>query len=174
MSTETPVEETSGRQDARPSQEAKWVFGLTSGAVALFVAFGAAENLRPEASGRISQDTVLPVSIAPIGELESPPTEFRWTPGGEDVDFSQIVLFDDRLQRIWASPLLREPRLTVDPQQLFRGVVAGRKCGWTVREVYQGRPRATSAIAEFSFATDVKGRGVGESIADAPLIEDAF
>jgi hypothetical protein len=133
------------------------------GALVLLVLGGVPENFRALPSGRIPADTPVPVILAPAGEQEQLPTVFRWTPGGPDVDFSQVLVFDDSLSRIWTSAPVRGSELTVDPAIVFDGIQAGTPCAWSVREVYQGRPRATSALQEFSFNHDWLGRPIGES-----------
>ncbi len=134
-----------------------------AGAIALLLFGGVRENFRPIAGGRVPEDTPVPVCLEPAGDLEHPPTLFRWTSGGDDVDFAQVLLFDERLNRVWSSAPVTGAELRVE-SSVFDGLQAGTLCSWSVREVRQGRPRATSALAEFSFEFDTQGRPVGESL----------
>ena len=140
-------------------------------AVALFLAGGAMDGFRPVPSGRIPDDTKLPVGIEPQGERPEPPTVFRWEPGGDDVDLSQVIVFDDRRNRLWQSVPIAGNEVVVDAAHVFERAAAGRVYSWSVREFHAGRPRATSALVQFSFDVDVHGRGIGESVPAEPLFD---
>jgi hypothetical protein len=147
-----------------------WAVVLGGSALALLLFGGAREGFRPLPSGRIPADTPLPVGIEPSGNLDAPPSVFRWTPGGPDVDFSQVLVFDERFERVWQSAPVADHEIKVDPARVFARVAAGAPLSWSVREVRRGRPRATSAAVAFTFAVDVQGRGIGESLPGEPPI----
>jgi hypothetical protein len=165
---DTPDRDTSGRPSAGAVIAAACVLVA---AVLLFFAGGALEGFRPEPSGRIPGDTKLPVGTSPEGELPAPPTVFRWEPGGDDVDLSQVIVFDDRRDRLWQSVPVKGSELTVDVEHVFAMAAAGHVYSWSVREFRAGRPRATSALVQFSFDVDVHGRGIGESMPGDPLFD---
>ncbi|MBZ0268761.1 hypothetical protein K8I85_11435, partial [bacterium] len=140
-------------------------------AVLLLVVGGVVEGFRPLPSGRIPEDTPLPVGEEPQGELPEPPAVFRWEPGGDDVDLSQVIIFDDRRERLWQSVPLTGSELTVDVAHVFDRAAAGHVYSWSVREFRNGRPRATSPLVQFSFDVDVHGRGIGESVPGEDLFD---
>jgi len=146
-----------------------WSAVLVAGAVVLFVAGGAIDNFRPEPSGLMPEDTPRPVPGDPQGELESPPSRFEWTPGGDDVDVAQVVIFRESLDLLWQSSPRKGPPVELVPEDVFADVPAGEWIYWRIREVQGGRPRATSALVQFRFATDVHGRGV-PAIVPGPLV----
>lgn len=148
-----------------------WSSVLLLAAIALLVGGGVRRNFAPEPSGRVADGTRLPRPLEPLGELEAPPVVFRWEAGGPDVDYSQILVFNERQERIWSSAPLTGSELTVDPQAVFGNLAAGPPVFWSVREVAGGRPRATSPMVEFLFLVDVQGRGIGESQPGEALID---
>lgn len=164
--------ETPGYDADRPSRGGTIAAACVVGAaLALFLFGGAIEGFRPVPSGRIPEDTKLPVGTYPEGELPEPPAVFRWEPGGDDVDLSQVIVFDDRRNRLWQSVPLAGSEVAIDPPAVFAGAAAGRVYSWSVREFRGGRPRATSALVQFSFDVDVHGRGIGESVPAEPLFD---
>jgi hypothetical protein len=140
-------------------------------AVVLVFAGGAFESFRPEPPAKIPPDTPLPVVLEPKGDLASPPKVFRWAPGGPDVDLAQVAIYRKNLEPLWQSSPIQGSSLEVDPRELFEGVGAGEPLVWRVREISQGRPRATSAFELFSFAVDVHGRGPAQSRPAPPPIQ---
>jgi len=140
-----------------------WSTVLLLGAVALLLLGDVRGNFAPEPSPRLPEDTPLPVLQEPLGELERPPSRFVWTPGGPEVDYAQVLLFDERQERFWESAPLTGGELEVDPATVFSEVPAGPPLTWRVREVADGRPRAISAVGEFRFTTGVDGLGIGET-----------
>ena len=112
----------------------------------------------------------LPEPIEPEGELEEPPRVFRWTPGGEDVDFAQVVIYRASYERIWESPPLTEAHFELDPDQAFLGIPPWEECAWKVREVVAGRPRASSRLAMFQFRKDHRGLEAGEALPESRFI----
>ena len=153
-----------------PGPARLWAAVLLAAGVALALGGNVADNFRPEPSGRVPADTPLPTPIQPQGELPSPPAVFDWTPGGPDVALSQIVIFRSNYDVLWESAPLAGPPVTVIPEEVFAGVPAGEPLAWRVREVSNGRPRATTALILFSFDLDTLGRPVGESVPGEPLL----
>ena len=139
-----------------------WTAVLVVGAVLLGTA-GGLRNFRGAPGTGVPADTPLPVLHEPAGDLPEPPRVFRWTPGGPDVDLSQVTVFRGNLEPWWYSAPLDTCVIEVDPSEVFAGIPAGETVFWRVREVTQGRPRATSALAQLSFALDTGGRGPGEA-----------
>jgi len=138
------------------------VLGLTGA----FRSFRTIERL-PDPSA-----VTLPVPLEPEGELEEPPRVFRWTPGGDDVEFAQVVIYRASFERIWESPPLTEPYFEVDPDLAFLGIPPWEECSWKVREVVGGRPRSTSRIASFQFRKDHRGLEAGEGEPESRFITD--
>lgn len=164
--------ETPGPDRDRPTRGGRIAAACVVGAALLLFLFGGAfEGFRPVPSGRVPEDTTLPVGTYPQGELPEPPTIFRWEPGGDDVDLSQVIVFDDRRNRLWQSVPLAGREVAIDAARVFERAAAGRVYSWSVREFRRGRPRATSALVQFSFDVDVHGRGIGESIPAEPLFD---
>jgi hypothetical protein len=122
---------------------------------------GAVQGFRPEPSGAVPADTPLPLLGEPQGDLPAPPKVFRWTPGGTDVDLSQVAIYRSTLEPLWQSSPVRGTSIEVDPADVFQGVPAGEQLLWRVREVSRGRPRASSAYGKFKFAVDTRGLGAG-------------
>jgi hypothetical protein len=145
--------------------------GLTLAAAAL--AFGLFAALRPNGGPDANpvEPPRQPEPIAPEGTFEEPPLEFRWTPGGDDVDFSQLIVYRDDMNRVWASGPVEGSEVTL-PVSVYEGMPAGIPCYWHVREVSAGRPRATSRIAQFEFERDLEGYGPGQNPAVSNRISD--
>lgn len=140
-----------------------WAAVAATGAAALFVLGGGPGNLRGAAG---EGPVAIPVALEPTGELDGPPSRFRWTPGGDDV-VSQVLVFRGSLERLWSSAPVRGGELEVPPS-VWRGVPAGEKLGWRVREARRGLPAGTSSAATFSFRVDAEGYGPGE----APALDE--
>lgn len=149
--------------DLPPRATRLWSAILVGAGVALALFGGALQGFRPEPSGRIPTDAVLPVALEPRGELPAPPTVFRWTPGGDDVDLVQVAIYRSNLEAVWQSSPVQGSSIEVDPREVFEDVAAGEQVSWRVREISRGRARATSAAQVFSFAVDVHGRGPAQS-----------
>ncbi|MEZ5063702.1 MAG: hypothetical protein R3B81_03155 [bacterium] len=127
-------------------------------------------NLRPLAIDVESPG--IPEIEGPEGTLPVPPREFRWTPGGDDVEWSQVLLYRATFERLWESPPLTEPVFPVDPREVFRGIPAGEEVWWKVREIADGRARAASRLVRFTFEVDAFGHGPGEAPTYArPLVD---
>jgi hypothetical protein len=146
-----------------------WSAVLLVAAVALLVGGGAVDNFRPLPSGAVPADTPLPVLESPRGELPEPPRVFKWTPGGER-DLSQVTLLRGNLTPLWRSAPTESSELHVDPAVVFAEIPAGGHLYWRVREVRDGKPRATSAVAEFWFVTHVRGQAEGKSAPMEPFL----
>jgi hypothetical protein len=100
----------------------------------------------------------------PLGEVPTPPTRFRWTPGEGEIGLSQVLLFRANLDLLWSSaPLPGGVHELEVPLTLYDGVPAGEKLYWRVREVHLGKPRATSALENFVFEIDSRGFRKGEA-----------
>ncbi|MFN8179992.1 MAG: hypothetical protein U0167_18815 [bacterium] len=128
---------------------------------------GAVQGFRPEPSGAVPADTPLPTLGEPQGPLPAPPKVFRWTPGGTDVDLSQVAIYRSTLEPLWQSSPVRGSSIEVEPSEVFQGVPAGEELLWRVREVSHGRPRASSAYGRFKFAVDTRGLGPGAAPPEA-------
>jgi hypothetical protein len=124
---------------------------------------GAARNFRPGEGLPDPATLGLPEPLEPEGELEEPPRVFRWTPGGEDVAFSQVVIYRSTFERLWESPPLRGDSYELDPDRAFVGIPAGEECVWRVREISGGRPRAASRSVPFTFRKDHRGFAADEA-----------
>ncbi len=153
-----------------PAAARLWTVVVLAGAATLALGGDVAGNFAPEPSGAVAPETPLPVPLEPEGELPAPPAVFRWTPGGDDVDLAQIVLFRSNYEVFWQSGPLEGPPLEVAPAEIFAGIPAGEPVAWRVREVAQGRPRAASRMVIFSFEVDTEGRPVGESRPANPFL----
>jgi hypothetical protein len=138
-----------------------WSIVLVAAGLLLAWLGGARENFRPEPSGAVPVDTPIPVALEPQGELPEPPKVFRWTPGGTDVDVSQVAIYRSTLEPLWQSRPTHATSLELDPSQVFHGIPAGEELAWRVREVSRGRPRATSAFVKFKFQKNAEGLPVG-------------
>jgi hypothetical protein len=146
-----------------------WSAVLVGAAVLLGVA-GVRGNFRGESARGSPSDAPLPALAEPVGELPEPPGVFRWTPSGPEVGLSQVTVFRGNLEPWWYSAPLDTCVIEVDPAEVFAGIPAGETVFWRVREVTDGRPRATSALVQFSFALDAQGRGPGEAPPEEPLL----
>lgn len=140
-----------------------WVGATLALAVAVFLLGGGAGNFRPVSRDLVTEDTTIPVGVSPEGVQDTPPTRFRWTPGGEDVDLTQLILYRADRKRLWQSAPLRGAELEV-PLSAYEHIPAGETLYWRVREVRRGKPRATSAFVAFWFQADLKGRGPGDGV----------
>ncbi|MDP6461120.1 MAG: hypothetical protein QF819_09810 [Gemmatimonadota bacterium] len=95
----------------------------------------------------------IPELISPEGDLAGPPTHFTWVPGGEDVDFAQVIVYRGTMERIWATGPLQGSEATV-PEFIYDELTLDEPCAWRVREVVDGRPRASSRLAKFGFGME--------------------
>jgi hypothetical protein len=118
----------------------------------------------------------IPQPIEPIGIVDDPPTRFTWTPGGDDVDLSQLIVYGRDMARLWESAPL-DTNVAVIPLDAYSGVGAGQTCFWRVREVSDGKARAASAIKVFAFRRDLAGNVVEPKLppefATPPAIDEA-
>jgi hypothetical protein len=105
------------------------------------------------------RDVGIPQPIEPLGPVDDPPTRFVWTPGGEDVDLSQVIVYGKDMQRIWATAPLDTNVATI-PLDAYLGIGAGENCFWRVREVKDGKARAASGMRPFAFRRDLAGNVV--------------
>ena len=140
-----------------------WSAALLVLAAGVFVLGGGVTSFRPVSRDLVTADTPLPVPLEPKGEQDAPPTKFRWTKGGDDVDLAQLLLYRANQKRLWQSAPTRGSELEV-PLSAYEHVPAGETISWRVREVRRGKARASSALAEFSFRVDIQGRGPGEGV----------
>ena len=113
----------------------------------------------------------LPVLGGPEGILESPPTEYAWTPGGRGGYLAHFVVYDKDFRRVWTSGPLTTDHVEV-PAEAYRGLEAGAPVYWRVREFARGRPWVASAVSEFYFRTDSDGFGPGENPNSSALLDD--
>ncbi len=102
------------------------------------------------------RDVGIPQPIEPVGPVDAPPTRFAWTPGGEDVDLSQVIVYGQDMQRIWATAPLDTNVATI-PLDAYLGIGAGENCFWRVREIKDGKARAASGMRPFAFRRDLQG-----------------
>jgi len=136
------------------------VLGL---AAAILVLGGGPGNFRPVDRDLVSEDTPLPVGIEPEGVQDTPPTKFRWEPGGDDVELTQLLLYRSDRKRLWQSAPIRGAELEI-PLSAYKHVPAGETLYWRVREVRRGKARASSAFVAFWFQKDLRGLGPGEGV----------
>jgi predicted phage tail protein len=139
-----------------------WGVAVLLLAAAIFVLGGGATNFRPVSRDLVAEDTPIPVGIEPEGVQDTPPTVFRWTPGGDDVDLTQLILYRADKKRLWQSAPTRAAELEV-PLEAYRHIPAGETLYWRVREVRRGKARAASAFVAFWFQIDLQGKGPGET-----------
>jgi hypothetical protein len=132
-------------------------------AAAIFLLGGGATNFRPVPRDLVAPDTPLPVGLEPEGVHDTPPTMFRWTPGGQDVDLSQLLLYRGNRSRIWQSAPVQGSELEI-PLAAYQDIPAGETLYWRVREVRRGKARASSARVAFWYQLDSQGRGPGEGV----------
>jgi len=90
----------------------------------------------------------LPEPIEPAAYVDTAPLRFVWTPGGDDVDLSQVIIFRGDMTRIWESAPTDTNEVTV-PLHAFDVIYPMEPCFWRVREVTDGKPRAASALKPF-------------------------
>src|ERR1700752_1656156 len=43
----------------------------------------------------------VPQPIEPVGVVEARPPLFTWTPGGDDVDLTQVIVYGREMTRLW-------------------------------------------------------------------------
>jgi hypothetical protein len=143
-SPESPVDEV-------PSGPAYRFWGalLIVGALLLFLGGGAVENFRSDPPV-FADDESLPLPIVPDGMSDELPTLFRWTPGSDETEFSQVVLHRSTFEPFWRSRPVRGDRLEISPS-VFDDIRPGELSFWRVREVARGKPRAGSAFTAFSW-----------------------
>jgi hypothetical protein len=145
-----------------------WALAAVAAAGLLFVLGGGWANLRGSAV-RADGKIALPVALEPEeGELPTPPTRFRWTPGTPGAT-AQLVLHRMTYEPLWSSPPLEGgvSELGV-PLSAYHGVEAGHVLVWRVREALDGKPLGSSAYVRFAFRVDADGYGPGE----APAVSD--
>ncbi|HET9887544.1 MAG TPA: hypothetical protein VFR10_08525, partial [bacterium] len=93
----------------RPEAFAFWsMVAITIGGAILLVAIGrgpAPDKAEAEVSAATdsTEPVKLPQPIEPIGIVETAPLQFRWTPGSDDVDLAQVIVFKGDMTRIWES-----------------------------------------------------------------------
>lgn len=140
-----------------------WSVAILALAAAILVLGGGVANFRPVSRDLVSPDTPIPVGIEPEGVQDTPPTEFRWTPGGDDVDLAQLILYRGDRKRLWQSAPIRGSDFEV-PLDAYRDIPAGETLYWRVREVRRGKARAAAAFVAFWYQKDLQGRGPGEGV----------
>ena len=138
-----------------------WAIVVLLGTALLFFLGGGVGALRgPE---RLDISTLqIPVLLEPVaGELPTPPTKFRWTPGHPDA-VAQVVLHRQDYVPLWSSqPLSGVSELEI-PREVWEGRPAGRTFLWRVREALGGKPLGSSAYVEFTFRRDWMGFAEGK------------
>jgi hypothetical protein len=145
-----------------------WAGTVVLGAALLFVLGGGWANLHgavgPGSARHGATGPSLPVALEPLrGELPSPPTRFRWTPGTPGAT-AQLVLHRVTYEPLWSSPpLLGVSELEV-PLSAYDGVGAAMPLTWRVRETLDGKPLGSSDYVMFTFRVDNQGYGPGESV----------
>ncbi|MGQ0720430.1 MAG: hypothetical protein ACT4PE_02525 [Candidatus Eiseniibacteriota bacterium] len=137
---------------------------------ALLVVFGGGVGTfrGPEA---IELDEIrLPETIEPEGDVPTPPTAFRWTPGVEDA-LAQVMIYKPNFEILWTSaPLEGKSELAV-PLEIYEGQAAGSPLYWRVREVIRGHALGSSEYEMFSFRIDAQGYGPGQAPAISDFVE---
>jgi hypothetical protein len=146
-----------------PGVPRTWIAAGLLLAAAVFVVGGGASNFRPLPRDLVPEDTPVPVGIEPEGVCEVPPAKFRWTPGGDDVELSQLLVYRGDLKRLWQSAPVRGAEIEI-PVSAYKDIPAGETLHWRVREVRRGKARATSALVSFWYQTDLEGRKPGEGV----------
>jgi hypothetical protein len=161
----------SGPASDRPAMPVRlWLLVILL--VALVIALlGGVRNFRADADIAAPDTVELPTPIEPEGEIDVPPSVFRWEPGGPDVTWAQVTIYRGSFERIWESAPLADTVWTTDPREAFRGIPAGEECFWKVREVVDGRPRAASRYVPFTFRKDARGYGPGEAPPEARYVD---
>jgi hypothetical protein len=140
-----------------------WIAAVLLLAAAIFVLGGGATSFRPLPHDLVPADTPVPVGIEPEGVCDAPPTKFRWKPGGEDVELSQLLVYRNDLKRLWQSAPVRGSEVEI-PASAYTDIPAGETLYWRVREVRRGKARATSALVAFWYQIDLAGRKPGEGV----------
>lgn len=144
-----------------------WAVVAVLGAALLFGLGGGWANLRgaagPRAAWPRGAEPALPVALEPQrGELPSPPTRFRWTPGTSGAT-AQLVLHRVTHEPFWSSPPLVGVSELEVPLGVYEGIGAGQPVMWRVREALDGKPLGSSEYVTFTFRVDHQGYGPGES-----------
>jgi hypothetical protein len=140
-----------------------WIWACLALAAAIFVLGGGATNFLPLPRDLVPADTPVPVGVEPQGVCDVPPTKFRWKPGGDDVDLTQLLVYRADLKRLWQSAPVAGFEIEI-PISAYTDIPAGETLYWRVREVRRGKARATSALVAYWFQIDLAGRKPGEGV----------
>ena len=124
------------------------IFVAALGTIFLFVGARATAPAKAEPPPAKKEEMKLPDPLEPSGEVESAPLRFVWTPGAEDVDLSQVIIFRGDMTRLWESAPTDTNEVTI-PLHAFDAVFPMEPCYWRVREVSDGQPRAASPLKVF-------------------------
>lgn len=98
----------------------------------------------------------IPQLVEPIGLVETPPLEFRWQPGGDDVDYTQLLIYRSDMLRLYTSGPLETNSATVPPY-VYDTTGPGVPIFWRVREIRDGKARAASGFRKVFYRADFKG-----------------
>lgn len=152
------------------SGETSW---LGIGALLLVSGFLAWSGSRPvegsAAAPSAAPDSVgIPQLIEPIGLVEKPPLVFRWQPGGDDVDYTQLLVYRSDMMRLYASAPL-ETNSTEVPPYIYDTTGPGVPIFWRVREIRGGKARATSGFRKVFYRADFKGNVASQVALDYEL-----
>jgi hypothetical protein len=109
----------------------------------------------------------LPVTVEPTGNVPTPPTAYRWTPGTEGA-VAQMMIYKPNFEILWTSPPLEGTTELTTPIDIYQGQAAGAPLYWRVREVLRGHALGSSEYEMFSFRVDANGYGPGQ----APALSD--
>jgi hypothetical protein len=156
------IEAASNASNA-PGVPRTWIASVLLLAAAVFAVGGGATAFRPLSRDLVPADTPVPVGIEPDGVCEAPPAKFRWTPGGDDAELSQLLVYRGDLKRLWQSAPVRGAEIEI-PLSAYADIPAGETLYWRVREVRRGKARATSALVAFWYQVDLAGRKPGEGV----------
>lgn len=110
----------------------------------------------------------IPHVVEPIGDVDLPPTRFHWTPGGDDVDLSQVIVYRKDSARIWESSPTESTEV-IAPDFIYEGIRPGEPCYWRVREVTDGKARAASGMTRFVFRRDSLGNEAPATLLNKPM-----
>lgn len=162
-----PATGAAAAPDPAPTFAMRTGFGILLGAAALlFVA-----SLRPVDGGvsvEAEREVPIPRVLEPIGDIDVPPTRFRWKRSSDAADLAQVVVYRGDGSRIWATAPTREETAEI-PEDAYVGITAGEKCYWRVREVADGQVLAASGLTRFVFRRDLEGNEAPPHLLGLPL-----
>ncbi len=139
---------------------------ILAGAVLLLLA--ARRPPLPNDAGDPLREPAIPRVLEPIGDVDAPPTRFRWRKSGDAVELSQVVVYRSDGARIWETAPTDSSWVEI-PAEAYAGIRAGEKCYWRVREVADGHALASSGVTRFVFRRDLRGNEAPAHLLGLPL-----